>query len=79
MELQRYNCSIFISSCLVNFWEYDNNFYNSGTYIMSNGKFYLCHRKGKKIMKGNQGLGKHLFEEDLQQIGPAEIKEVATR
>lgn len=29
-------------------------------------------------MKGNQGLGKHLFEEDLQQIGPAEIKEVAT-
>lgn len=45
---------------------------------MRNGKFYLCHRMGKKIMKEDQGLGKHLYEKDMQQFAPTEIKEVAT-
>jgi len=44
---------------------------------MKNGRFYLCHRMGKK-MKNDEGLGKHLNEKYLQQIAPAEIKAVAT-
>jgi len=33
LELQRYNFSVSLSFYLVNFWEHDINFYNSGIYL----------------------------------------------